>query len=94
MGISRELRSLGALEIGVEDESALIEMLQQHHADIGMSGTVCRGERHGIRIVRLAALGFRVPLTEQREWLIGRRMGNFVRLAAHLSPAKTPFSLI
>ena len=63
--------TLHAVEIGVEDEAALIETLQQHHPRIGQPVGIDGGERHGVRIDRLGALGLGKPRRKQPERLVG-----------------------
>ena len=73
LGLRDELAALGALVIRVEDEPVLVEILQQHHADIGQAVRVDGGERHGVRIVRLALLGLEKPGSEEAEGIASFR---------------------
>ncbi len=63
--------ALDAVGIGVEHEAALIEALQQHHPRIGQPVGIDGGKRHGVRIDRLGAPGFREPGGKQAQWLVG-----------------------
>jgi len=62
-----ELLPLPALEICVEDEFTLVEALEKHHPHVRHPGRVDGGERHGVRIVRLARFGGVEPIGKQCE---------------------------
>ena len=60
--------ALGAPGVGEEDEAALVQPLQQHHAGIGKAILVHGRQRHGVRIVGLGLAGLLQPLGEKTEW--------------------------
>lgn len=62
-----KLLALGALEIRVEHETALVEIFQQHHAHIGQAVRIDGGKRQRVRIVRFAPFCFGEPLRKQAE---------------------------
>ena len=82
--IGRELLALGARQIGVEHEAFVIDVLQQHHADIGQPSRIHGRQRHGVGIVRLMRFGFREPLAEKLHRLVGRNKLPVLERNAHL----------
>jgi hypothetical protein len=68
-----ELAALGALPVGVEDEAPDIEVLHQHHAQIGHALRVHARHRHGGRIVGFALARQSQSLAKTSEWLGFRR---------------------
>lgn len=64
------LQSLPAFRVGVEEERGVrSDSLEQDHPDGGTSIWSCGGERHGIRIVRLAGLRLCEPGMQAGEWV-------------------------
>ena len=57
--------------MAVKDKTVGIIALHQHHPHVGQAAFVDRGQRHGVGIVGLALGGFRKPVAEQRERLLG-----------------------
>src|SRR5271170_96619 len=62
-----KLTPLGALDVGIEDETARVRALAQDHPRVGQSIGVDGGERHRLRIVDLRGYGFRKPELKERE---------------------------
>ena len=54
--LPQDFLTFPALEIGVEDETVIVESLQENHADIGKTILIDRCQSHGIRIVRFGGL--------------------------------------
>ncbi len=86
--VGGQLPPLGALQVGVEDESRLVEALQQHGARVWQAVGAGGGEGHGVGIGRLRPGGGRQPLREEGEGirLLGAdvllgRIGQVIRLA-------------
>ena len=71
LGVAGELAALLALRIGIENEAALVEALEQHHAGVGQAVGVDGGERHGGGIARLALGRLLEPGGEQLQRLVG-----------------------
>ena len=69
--VTLELAPLGALDIGVEDETARVRALAQNHPRVGQPIGVDGGERHRLRIVDLRGCRFREPKLKQRERVRG-----------------------
>src|SRR3954451_17713243 len=65
LGVGLELFPLAALQIGKEDESGVIEALQQHHPHRRHAVGPDRGEGHGVGIIRLAPLRLGEPSAEK-----------------------------
>ena len=63
--IGGELAALAAVEIGVEDEAALVMALHQHHPDRGAALGVGGRQRHGDGVVRLGEPRLGEPFLEQ-----------------------------
>ena len=62
-----ELAPLGALDIRVKDEAAVIRALAQDHPRVGQTFSVHSGERHCFRIVDLRSRRLFEPKPEQRD---------------------------
>src|SRR5918994_4507746 len=71
LGVRRKLSALGRFGVGVEDETALVRALEEHHAHIRQPVGICGRERHGSRAVRLRPLGLGRPGAEDRPGLAG-----------------------
>ncbi len=67
LGVGRQFASLGAPEVGVEDEPCLVETLEQHGARVGQAVGVDGRQGHGVGVGRLAPGGGGQPFGEQRE---------------------------
>ncbi len=76
-GMGFQLAPLGAFQVGVEDEPAIIDALQQHHPDVRQPVRIDRGHGHGIGVVRLLLRGLAQPLHEQGDGVVavGQRAG-------------------
>ncbi len=59
-----ELGGLGAVEVGVENEAAFIDALEQHHANLGKPALIDGGERHAGGLGAFGADGFVHPRFE------------------------------
>jgi len=90
VGVGRQLPALGAFEVGVEDEAGRIDVLEQHHANVGQPVRVGGGQRHGVGVVGLLRAGLlqpfgeegeRVVLGQQRRRLGGGHLADIVVLA-------------
>ena len=68
-----QLPSLLTVDIRVEDESAFIEALHQHHAHVGQSVGIDGGERHCGRVAWLACFCLLEPGGKQPQRLVGLR---------------------
>jgi hypothetical protein len=71
LGIGRQLAALGAVDMAVEHETVGIISLQQHHAHIRKPVAVHRGQRHGVRIIRLGLPGFGQPSGKKPQGFLG-----------------------
>ena len=60
-----------ALLVGVEDESALIESLEQHHPHMGHAVAIDGRERHGVGIGGFGPARLVEPGAEQAQRLVG-----------------------
>jgi hypothetical protein len=69
-GMRREVPSLAALGIGVEDEAALVDALQQHDAGRRPAILADRRQRHRMRVARLGLPGLVQPRLELGEGLL------------------------
>ena len=69
--LSLELAALGALGIGVEDETAGVDAFAQDHPRVGQPIGVDRGERHRLGIVDLAGRRLLEPKPDERERVHG-----------------------
>jgi hypothetical protein len=83
-----EVPALAALEIRIEDEAALVEALEQHHARRRPARCVGRREGHGVGVIGLARLGLLQPRGEAREGLglphlAARVLGADFRILVH-----------
>src|SRR5271166_5572178 len=65
--LALELAPLGALDIGVEDETARVRALAKDHPRVGQPTGVDGGERHRLRIVDLRSRRFGEPKLKQGE---------------------------
>ena len=63
--VGEKLAPLGALEIGEEDESPGVVVLEENHADIGQAVAVDGRQRHGIGIVQFGGFRLGKPLREK-----------------------------
>ena len=61
----QKLAPLGAFQIRVEHEAALIEILQQHHAHIRQSTVIDRRDRYRVGVVDLFLRGVRKPFSKK-----------------------------
>jgi hypothetical protein len=63
--VRRHLFALAAAVVGVEDEAALVDALEQHHPHGGRPGRICGGQCHRLgerrRVPRLAEPGLELP---------------------------------
>ena len=73
----QELGSLPALEVGVEDEAALVRGANEHHAHRGLARVIHGGERRGVRLRDIRAGRERGPFQEQPDGIgrLGHRLG-------------------
>ena len=73
----QELGSLPALEVGVEDEAALVRGANEHHAHRGLARVIHGGERRGVRLGDIRAGRERGPFQEQPDGIgrLGHRLG-------------------
>ena len=88
-GFSASSLALGAVLVGVEDETVGAVALQQHHPDARLAVRVRGRERHRLRIVGLARPRLGEPLVEQLE-----RIGPHRALALGLAPRGTATHLV
>ncbi len=65
--LAKNFAAFLALEIGVEDETVVVESLQENHADIGKTILIDRCQRHCIGVVGLGRLGFFQPFGKELE---------------------------
>src|SRR5882724_6579017 len=65
--MGQQLSALAALVVGVEDESAVIHALEQHHPQRGHAVRPDGGQRHRVRLVRLLVGCGLEPLVELLE---------------------------
>jgi hypothetical protein len=70
VGILAKLHSLAAFEVSVEDESPLIDSLQEDHADRRNARSIGGRERHGVGIFGLRFFRIGHPSTEQAEGIV------------------------
>ena len=80
LGVAAQLHRLAAFQIGVEDEPAGIEVLEQHHAQRGLAVRSDRGQGHGVGLVDLPGQGVVEPAPELRQ-----RVGGRLRLEQHVA---------
>ena len=64
---AQQFLALLALEIRVEDKTALIDALQQHHADIGQAFLIDGGERHGVGVIGFGFFRIGEPIGKERK---------------------------
>jgi hypothetical protein len=71
VGVGAQLLTLAAIAVGVEDETGLVIVLEQHDAHRG--NAVRRGgrERHGVGIVQLGVLRVFHPAVEEKHGVVG-----------------------
>src|SRR6185312_15992694 len=68
--IGGEFPAFGAFGVGVENEAAMGGFLQQHHADVGVTFSVRRGNGHGVGFVGFGLFGLFHPGVEQRQGIV------------------------
>ena len=81
-GIGLEVGGLGALQVGIEDEAALVGVLEQHHAHRGAPPGVGRGQGHGGGLLQAAPLRVVEPGLELDEGIGHGRRGAGEKAAA------------
>src|SRR5437588_5337595 len=87
--IRGKLDALCTLEIGVENKSIQIDMLQQDHADIRTALRVGRRKRRRVRIIDFAVPSLGIPFFEQGDRFCSGGPRALLRLSAHLFNGKT-----
>ena len=74
--IVAQIAGLGAFEIGVENETVFVDVLEQHHAHGRPALQIGGGERHGGGVALLAVAGVGKPFLEKRDGIWdGHRCG-------------------
>jgi len=81
--VDREIGGLGAAQIRIENETALIGMLEEHHAHRGPALGIGGGERHRGRFRFAAAGGFIEPRSE-----LGNRVGHVMTQGWAIGPER------
>ena len=74
-GVFGELLTLGALLVGVEEETFGTVAFEKHDPDVGLAVGADGGQRHRVRIVELFCARLREPFVEQGEG-VGHRFAS------------------
>jgi hypothetical protein len=73
VAVAGKLAAFSAFQIGIENETALINILQQNHARRRAPVSVDGRQVHGVRIIGLTLFRLSKPFLKKGKWIFGFR---------------------